>query len=92
MSVQERKEFVNYIKSVRFLDCFAANLRKNVSDFDRKILRLKSHDCDIMMQQLLAPGIRKYLKKEERETIIDLCNFFQLICDRTLRFDDLKAA
>ena len=44
------------------------------------------------MQRLLALGIRKYLRKEERETIIDICSFFQLICARRLRVDDLKAA
>ena len=76
MTVQERKEFANNIKSVRFSDGFATNLRKNVNDSDGNISGLKSHYCHIMMQRLLAPGIMKYLRKEEQETIIDLCNFF----------------
>ena len=92
LTVQVRKEVSNYIKSVHFPDGFAANLMKNVSNSDAKISRLKSRDCHIIMQRLLSPGNRMYLKKEEGETIIDLYKFFQLICARTLHADDLKAA
>ena len=86
------KEFANYIKSLRFLDDFAMNLQKNVSDAGGKISGLKPHDCRVMLQRLLTPRIRPYLRKEVRWTIIELYNFVQLICALTLCVEDLMTA
>ena len=42
------------------------------------------------MQRILPAGIRPYLSKQISCTIIELCNFFQLICARTLKTEDLE--
>ncbi|XP_073133332.1 uncharacterized protein [Henckelia pumila] len=90
LSVEDRRLFLQFIKSVKFPDGFAANLSKNVSEATGKILGLKSHDCHVLLQRLLPAGIRPYLNKEVRETIIELCNFFQQICAKTLNVSDLE--
>ncbi|XP_042395408.1 uncharacterized protein LOC121985814 [Zingiber officinale] len=90
LSSQERRLFCQFIKSVKFPDGFAANLAKNVNEVTGKILGLKSHDYHVLLQRLLPAGIRSYLNKEVRETIIELCNFFQQICAKTLNVSDLK--
>ena len=82
--------FCQFIKSVKFSNGFAANLSKNVNEDDSKISGLKSHDCHVLLQRLLPAGIRSLLKKEIRETIIELCNFFQQICAKTLNVKDLE--
>ncbi|XP_073051353.1 uncharacterized protein [Primulina eburnea] len=89
-SVEERHLFCQFIKSVKFPDGFAAKLSKNVNEVTGKILGLKSHDCHVLLQHLLPTGIRSCWKKEVRETIIELCTFFQQICDKTLNVSDLK--
>ena len=81
-----------FLKSVRFPNGFASNLRKNVIDENNKITRLKSYDCHVIMQRLLSTGIRPFIKKEIIDVIIELSNFFQLICSRTLRISDLEKA
>ena len=90
LSVDERRKFCRFIRSVRFPDGFASNLAKKVSEVDGKISGLKSHDCHVLFQRLLPVGIRPYLKKEVRETIIELCNFFKQICSKTLNVHDLE--
>ncbi|XP_060966714.1 uncharacterized protein LOC133035059 [Cannabis sativa] len=90
LSVQERIEFADFMKSVRFPDGFAANLDKNVNVDTGKISGLKSHDCHVLLQRLLPAGIRKFLKKEIRDTIIELCVYFKQLCSRTLHVSDLE--
>ena len=49
MSVADRQKFFSFIKSVRFPDAFATNLRKNITNNDDKITSLKPHDCHVLM-------------------------------------------
>ena len=42
------------------------------------------------MQRLLAPGIRAFTNKEISSTIIELYNFFQQICARSLSKKNLE--
>ncbi|KAL5732587.1 hypothetical protein ACOSP7_031943 [Xanthoceras sorbifolium] len=59
------------------------NSRKDcISLNDIKIVGLKSHDCHVMMQQLLSMVIRCLLPKGPRIAIFRLCSFFNDICQR----------
>ena len=78
------------MKSVKFPDGFAANLRKNIVDRNSKVVGLKSHDCHVIMQRILPIAIRLFMEKYIVETITELSNFFQLICSRKLNVNDLK--
>ncbi|KAM6556619.1 hypothetical protein CsatB_003638 [Cannabis sativa] len=80
----------HFIKSVRFPDSFVANLDKNVNLDTGKISGLKSHDCHVLLQRLLSACICKFLKKEIRDTIIELCVYFKQLCSRTLNVSDLE--
>jgi len=54
---------------------------------------LKSHDCHVLMQQLLAVVIRDILPNKVRLVITRLCFFFNAICSKVLdlvKFDDLE--
>lgn len=42
------------------------------------------------MQLLLSVGIHPFMKKEIVDAITELINFFQLICSRTLRSNNLE--
>jgi len=92
LSPDDGKKFCDFLKSVRFPDGFASNLKKNVIDGKNKISGLKSHDCHIIMQRLLPTGLRPFMKKEIVDAITELSNFFELICSRTLRKSDLEKA
>ena len=92
MSVVDRQKFCSFVKNVKFLDAFAANLKKNIIDNKSKIISLKSHDCHVLMQWLLPAGICPFLNQHISLTIIELCNFFQQICARTLRVEDMEKA
>ena len=51
---------------------------------EKKIYGLKSHDCHVLMQQLLSLAICGVLHKNVCEAIIGLCNFFKQLCSKVL--------
>ena len=73
---EERRQFYKFIKSVKFSNDFVSNLTKNIIDNDNKIAGFKSHDCHVIMHQLLLLGIQPFLKKPTVTTIAD--HFFQI--------------
>ena len=51
---------------------------------DLKLKGMKSHDCHILMTQLLPDSIRNILPKDVRETIMPLCFFFNAIPQKVI--------
>ena len=54
-----------------------------------KVFGLKNHDCQMLMQCVLLLGIQKHLTKQIYEPIVELSNFFQQICAKTVTAADL---
>ena len=60
---------------------------------DLKLVGLKSHDCHVLMQQLLVVAIRDILPNKVRLAITCLCFFFNAICSKVLnpvKLDELQ--
>ena len=60
---------------------------------DLKLVGLKSHDCHVLMQQLLSVAIRDILPNKVRLAITRLCFFFNSICSKVLdpvKLDELE--
>ena len=47
---------------------------------DLKLQGLKSHDCHVLMQQLLPIALRSILPDQVKYAIIRLCFFFNSLC------------
>lgn len=59
----QRKMFAEFLKSIKFPDGLAGNLKKNVTP-DGKLTGLKAHDLHVIIQRLLAVGIGPYVPKQ----------------------------
>ncbi|XP_060973950.1 uncharacterized protein LOC133039138 [Cannabis sativa] len=92
LKADEKLKFCQFIKDVKFPDGFCSNLKKKVSNDLSNVLGLKSHDCHVIIQRLLAIGVRKFLPKNVSTTIAELCNFFRQVCSRTINFKDMEEA
>ena len=60
---------------------------------DLKLVGLKSHDCHVLMQQLLVMAIQDIFPNKVRHAITHLCFFFNVICSKVidpLKLDDLE--
>ncbi|GJY73554.1 hypothetical protein Tco_0477985 [Tanacetum coccineum] len=89
---ENRKKFCQYIKGVKLPDGFGSCFKHKVTDNDTNITGLKSYDCHIMMQRLLAYELQNYLPDKIAKPIIDLCSLFKQICSTTLMEDDMLKA
>ena len=86
-----RKEFFcEFLTEVKFPDGYSSNIARLVNLKDRKISRLKSHDCHILLETLLPMAIDGLLPKNVSAPLIELSNFFKTLCSKVLNVDDLK--
>ena len=88
-SKEEKKGFLDFLRSIKLPDGYASNIKRCVTD-DGRLYGLKTHDCHVLIQKLLPVGILPYLNDNIRETLIEFCNFFKKICSRTLLKSEIK--
>ena len=77
-STKEATQFFTYLLSVKTPSSYCANIRSlvDVSSGKMKLGHMKSHDCHVMLTQILPVAIRNLMDKDIRNTLIDLCDFF----------------
>ena len=72
---------------------YSSNSKSLVQLKDLKLYGLKSHDCHVLMKQLLVVPIRDILPKKVKHAITRLCFFFNAICSEfidPLKLDELE--
>ena len=73
LTLEERREFCQFLKSVKFPDGYAANISRNVNANDGKLHGLKSHDCHVLLQRILPTTVQKFFSGDICSTLIELC-------------------
>ncbi|XP_074356311.1 uncharacterized protein LOC141696014 [Apium graveolens] len=86
---EECKSFCQFIRSVRVPDGYASNISRCVSD-NNKLKGLKTHDCHVLVHKILPLALLPYLTKNIRGTWIELCQFFQKLCSKTILIFDIE--
>lgn len=90
LSTKEKKLFCQTLKQVKFPDGYASNLQNKVLVDQRKLVGLKSHDCHIIMQNLLPLAIRRILPEKVCTALIRLSNFFKKIYSPVISVSDMQ--
>ncbi|XP_042466294.1 uncharacterized protein LOC122048843 [Zingiber officinale] len=72
------------LKKIKLPDGYSSNIGNCVSLEERKLIGLKSHDCHVLMQQLLSVALRSLLPKGPCNAIFLLCAFYNELCQRVL--------
>jgi len=75
------------LKNIKVPDGYSSNISRCVDIDQRKIFGLKSHDCHILMEQLLSLFIRNVLPVQVATILVDLCS--KLLCSKVLSHDEL---
>ncbi|XP_073133714.1 uncharacterized protein [Henckelia pumila] len=92
MSKEEKKLFCSVLKEIRVPDGMSSNISKCVDVGRSKIMGLKSHDCHIIMEQFLPIALRRVLSRKVTAPLIVLCEYFRIVCAKTLQEDELLKA
>ena len=85
LTSNEKNEFCKFFKEVKVPDGYASNISQCVQVNERKIFGLKSHDCHVLMQQLLPLAIQGVLYKNVCAVIAKLCSLFKQLCFKVLK-------
>ena len=88
---QEAKMFFDYLLSIKTPSSYSANIRSLVDDSSgkKKLAHMKSHDCHVMMTQILPVAIRNLMDMDIRITLIDLCDFFNKLWMKVIDHEEL---
>lgn len=76
--------FYQFLRELRFPDGYASNFAKCVSSDGTKVQGLKTHDCHILLQTILATRLRGQVSKDIYEAIAQLGRFFRVLCSKTV--------
>jgi len=93
LSIKEKISFCQCLCRVKVPQGYSSNIKSLIQLKDLKLVGLKSHDCHILMQQLLALAIRDILPKKVRHAITHLRFFFNAIGSKfidPLKLDELE--
>ena len=90
MYPEERDDFYEFLKSIKYPDGYAANISRSVNTRNGRLLNLKSHDCHVLLQRILPIGMRGFVDKDICIVLFELGSFFKDLCSRTLRKSDLE--
>ncbi|XP_042472249.1 uncharacterized protein LOC122054895 [Zingiber officinale] len=86
-----KKKIQRWLKKIKLPDGYSSNIGNCISLEERKLNGLKSHDCHVLMQQLLSVALRNLLPKGPRNAIFLLGSFFNELCQRVLDRNRLEA-
>lgn len=84
LSRHEKRKLCEWLASVKVPSGYSSNFKRLVSMKDLRLVGMKTHDCHILMQQLLPLALRGVLTKDVRYSITKLCSFFNSICSKVI--------
>ncbi|XP_006599934.1 uncharacterized protein [Glycine max] len=91
MSTAEKRSFCECLCTMKVPQGYSSNIKSLVSVNELKLVGLKSHDCHVLMQQLLLVAIRGTLPKKVRVAISRVCFIFNSICAKVIDPKQLDA-
>jgi hypothetical protein len=84
LSKVEKIAMCKCLHGIKVPSGYSANIKRLVNMKDLKLTGIKSHDCHVMMTQMLPIAIRGILPSKVRNPIIKLCSFFNAISQKAI--------
>jgi hypothetical protein len=81
---KELKQLFECLLGVRVPRGYSGLIRRWLDPKKQCFSGMKSHDCHVMMTQILPVAIRGIMDKHVRDTLIDVCNFFDVISRKSI--------
>src|SRR3954465_11344642 len=78
LSQKEIEQFFTCLVGVKLPYGYAGKISRYLFSAKQKFSGMKSHDCHVLMTQILPVAIRGIMDAHVRETLFGLCNFFDV--------------
>ena len=92
LSSEEKTRLLSVLKHIRVPDGYASNISRCVNLKERKLFNLKSHDCHILMQDLLPITLRAAKDSDLVDIVWALSKFMKELCAKELTIQKLDEA
>ena len=89
LSKDEKRSFCECLHGTKVPSGYSSNFTRLVSMKDLKLVGQKSHDCHVLMQQLLPVAIRGIPEYDLRVVLTRLCVFFNAVCSKVFEIEKL---
>ena len=89
LSYEEKTRLLTVLKCLKVLDGYASNISQCVNLKERKLFNLKSHNCHILMQDLLHIALRAVKDTNVVDVICVFSEFFKELCGKELSIEKL---
>src|SRR3954469_16810795 len=84
LTKEEKEIFFEVLSSIKVPSGFASNIKGIIKMSEKKFQNLKSHDCHMIMTQLLPVALRGLLPENVRVPIVKLCVFLNAISQKVI--------
>ena len=89
MSPEELEQFYMCLLGVKFPHGYAGQIRRYLDGTKKRFSGMKSHDCHVLLTQILPVAIQGIMDEHVRDTLLALCNFFDVINRKTISVKQL---
>jgi hypothetical protein len=90
MSKLEKKLFCEVLEYILVPDGYCGNISKSVNSAEGKIHGLKTHDCHVLLQQLMPIALTGILPDHVTTALFELSAYFRGICSKVLHVKELE--
>ena len=90
LTPEEKRVICTFLRGVKVLTRFSANVKKLVSMKDLSITHYKAHDCHVMLTVFLPIAIRALKPEFLKMAITYMCYFFLKISQKTIGKKELS--
>jgi hypothetical protein len=84
LTKREKELFFEVLSSMKVPSGFSSNIKGIINMAEKKFQNLKSHDCHVLMTQLLPVALRGLLPEKVRVPIVKLCAFLNAISQKVI--------
>src|SRR4051812_25629398 len=90
LSQKEIHQLINCLLGIKLPYSFAGKISRYLDSAKQRFSGIKSHDCHVLMTQLLPVAMRGIMDDHVRETLFGLCNFFDVISRKSVGVRQLR--
>jgi hypothetical protein len=84
LSPQEIEQFFNCLLGVKVPYGYSGKISRYLDKAKQKFSGMKSHDCHLLMTQILPIAIRGIMDEHVCQTLFGLCTFFDVISRKSI--------
>jgi hypothetical protein len=90
LSPAEIDQFFKCLTGIKVSSGYCGKISRFLDMKNKRFSGMKSHDCHVMMTQILPVALRGIMDKHVSDTLTGLCNFFDIISRKSISVKRLR--